>query len=103
MDKYGNALRYGKYAVVSVVSKSFIKDLDIKEYESVIKEKTDIIINKWLDFENEIVEKPENETYFYKYQEKEDTKTVYNFDGYYKGKTINQDLQNFNFNVNYQE
>ena len=79
------------------------KDLDIKEYESVIKEKTDIIINKWLDFENEIVEKPENETYFYKYQEKEDTKTVYNFDGYYKGKTINQDLQNFNFNVNYQE
>ena len=99
MDKYGNALRYGKYAVIGIVSRGFDKILDIKEYKSVVEEKTNSILEKWLSFENEITKKQSNKDYFYKYQEGEDIKFVYNFDGYYKGKTINKDLEDFNFDI----
>lgn len=99
VDRYGNALRYGKYAVVSVVSRSFKESFDIKKYESIAKENTDLILKKWLSFEDEITKKPSNEDYFYKYKEGESDSVIYNFDGYYKGKTINKDLIEHNFNI----
>lgn len=99
VDRYGNALRYGKYAVVSVVSRSFKESFDIKKYESIAKENTDLILKKWLSFEDEITKKPSNEDYFYKYKEGESDSVIYNFDGYYKGKTINKDLIEHNFYI----
>lgn len=99
MDKYGNALRYGKYAVINIVSRKFSEDLDITEYERSVKEATDQTLGKWIIFENQVIKKQANKDYFYEYQEENNIKTIYNFDGYYKGKTINKDLKEFDFDT----
>lgn len=99
MDKYGNALRYGKYAVINIVSRKFSEDLDITEYGCSVKETIKQTLAKWIVFENQVIEKQSNKDYFYEYQEEDNMKTIYNFDGYYKGKTINKDLEEFNFDV----
>lgn len=99
MDKYGNALRYGKYAVINIVSRKFSEDLDITEYDRSVKEVIEQTLAKWIVFENQVIEKQSNKDYFYKYQEEDNIKTIYNFDGYYKGKTINKDLEEFNFDI----
>ena len=99
MDKYGNALRYGKYAVINIVSRKFSEDLDITKYECSVKETINQTLAKWIIFENQVIEKQSNKDYFYEYQEENNIKTIYNFDGYYKGKTINKDLKEFNFDA----
>lgn len=99
MDKYGNALRYGKYAVINIVSRKFSEDLDITEYERSVKEATDQTLGKWIIFENQVIKKQANKDYFYEYQEENNIKTIYNFDRYYKGKTINKDLKEFDFDT----
>ena len=99
MDKYGNALRYGKYAVVNIVCRKFNESINVLQYESNIKNVTEKVLDRWIAFENYIIEQPDNIDYFYKYQEDDNTKTIYNFDGYYKGKTINTDLISFDFEI----
>ena len=99
MDKYGNALRYGKYAVINIASRKFSKDLDITEYGYSVNEAIEQTLAKWIFFENQVIEKQSNKDYFYEYQEEDNIKTIYNFDGYYKGKTINKDLEEFNFDI----
>lgn len=99
MDKYGNALRYGKYAVINIMSRKFNENLDITRYESRAKEDIKEILDKWIAFENQVIEKESNKDYFYEYKEEGNVKIIYNFDGYYKGKTINKDLKEFNFNI----
>lgn len=99
MEKYGNALRYGKYAVINIVSRKFREDLDVTEYNCNVKEATEQVLYKWKDFENKIIKKQSNNDYFYKYKEEDNIRTIYNFDGYYKGKTINKDLEDFDFDI----
>jgi hypothetical protein len=78
--KLGFALRYGKYAITSVIFKLNFNNSDI---ESTMQE----VKSKWLNFENYIKTLPHNSDYF----GGEDQ----NFDNYYKGKTINKDLVEF--------
>lgn len=100
IDKYGHALRYGKYAVVNVVCKNFNDTLDITEYTNNVQQITDQVLKKWKDFENYIIKQDNNSYYFYEYEdENQNTRTIYNFDGYYKGLTIDTDLKEFNFNL----
>ena len=99
MEKFGYALRYAKYAVINIVCKNFNNNIDIVDYDNNVKEHTNSILEKWKSFENTIIQKPSNIDYFYEYQEGDNIKTIYDFDGYYKGKTINNDLESFNFDV----
>ena len=81
------------------MSRKFSEDLDITEYDRSVKEVIEQTLAKWIVFENQVIEKQSNKDYFYKYQEEDNIKTIYNFDGYYKGKTINKDLEEFNFDI----
>lgn len=99
LEKFGYALRYAKYAVINIVCKSFNNNIDIVDYDNNVKQYTNSILEKWKSFENTIIQKKSNIDYFYEYQEGDNIKTIYDFDGYYKGKTINNDLENFNFDV----
>ncbi len=91
---YGQALRYGKYAVVSVCS--FIK-------ENTQTVNADVIVNaillKWLEFESYSVSQPTNATYFRVYidPDTEEKQKELNYSGYYKGKTLDEDLAQFFF------
>lgn len=100
IKRYGYALRYGKYAVTYVVSKNFLETIDVDDYEANVKMYTDIVLAQWLEFERNIVNKIQNYDYFYQTtNEKGVVENYYNFDGYYKGKTINSDLDEYHFSL----
>lgn len=91
---YGQAFRYGKYAVTSIVVRTHFKNIASLEH---VEEYSDQVLDKWIDFERYATEKPENSFYFRTYQDEQTNEITrnYNFDGYYKGRTLNADLANF--------
>ncbi|MDP3878127.1 MAG: AIPR family protein [Methylobacter sp.] len=91
---YGQAFRYGKYAVTSIsVATCYIDKKSIDD----VKQHVSSVLNLWLEFERYASEKPENSFYFRTYQDDETGTTTrdYNYDGYYKGRTLNADLNNY--------
>jgi hypothetical protein len=94
---YGYALRYGKYSVISVINNYFNDAFDPNEYKEKSIEITKSILNRWLDFEEFIINQTYNKMYFRDIinQETKEIRKMLDFDGYYKGGTINKDLINF--------
>ncbi len=99
INTYGNALRYGKYAVVNVVTRFFNESFQISMYKDFARIISDQILNQWQDYEKAVSEKAYNRDYFYYFMENDKKNIYYNFDGYYKGRTINRDLESYKFNV----
>lgn len=96
INTYGNALRYGKYAVVNIVSKIYSDNIDIFEYERHAIKATDDVLIRWLDFEKHVSEQTYNDYYFYDSVDERGEVTRYaNFDGYYKGRNVDYDLEQF--------
>jgi hypothetical protein len=92
MMNYGRALRYGKFAVISACRLKYEGEQSINNAGKIV----DSILNKWLEFETYIASLPENNSYFITLDK--DTRTQkqeVNFDGYYKGRTLNSDLIKF--------
>jgi hypothetical protein len=96
---YGQGLRYGKYAIVYAACKAHTDRIHTVNYEEKAKEETDKILAKWLSFESRVTKLKHNSAYFYEI--KDDTTgqkfLEVNFDGYYKGSTLDRDLQSFKF------
>jgi len=92
-DKFGNALRYGKFSVVTACMLSNQQDYSLDIVEDLVT----TTLSKWLAFENSATRHPMNKDYFR--TEKDDQNNIsrqtLNFDGYYKGKTVNIDLNRF--------
>lgn len=91
---YGQAFRYGKYAVTSIaVAKHYKGDESIAN----VNEHADAIVDAWIGFEQFASEKPENSFYFRVYEDEDTGSTTrdYNYDGYYKGRTLNADLSEY--------
>ena len=91
---YGHSLRYGKYAVISAIMNEYskVKNKDISETVSEVLE-------KWLEFEDDIILKNNNGNYFREIKDIETgtIRQILNFDGYYKGRTLNQQIKDFKF------
>jgi len=103
---YGQGLRYGKYAIVTVASKSYTPLLQVVDYEEKVKEETEAILSRWLEFENQIKALKHNEIYFRKTTDPETKKETIeaDFSGYYKGSTLDRDLDDFfGLSLNWQE
>lgn len=99
LKNYGSALRYGKFAVISVAIKKFSYDLITADYDSFTNILIKEILNQWLGFEKYILKLPKNIKYF---KERIDPDTgeksiETNYDGYYKGSTLELDLELFKF------
>lgn len=94
---YGYVLRYGKYSIISVISTYFDNKLKIENYEKFATETLMSILEKWLKFEEYISVQEHNKSYFRKIVDPETNiiRQITDYDGYYKGKTINKDLKNF--------
>ncbi len=94
---YGNALRYGKMAVVAIASRSFDNRIKSEDY---IQKATNIVkecLSKWIEFENYISNLKHNENYFRAYTDIGTDRIKYevNYDNYYKGRTLNNDLKEY--------
>ncbi|MFK3989076.1 AIPR family protein [Psychrobacter sp. NPDC064578] len=92
---YGYSLRFGKLSVVYAVMKSF-SNHDFSKME----ERIDFILSKWLGFEKYVVNLDSNKSYFREIvdQDTQEVRLISNFDGYYKGKTLNSQLEKYDFN-----
>ncbi|MBU3144637.1 AIPR family protein [Clostridium sp. CF012] len=99
VNTYGNALRYGKYAIVNVVTRFFDESFEISIYKDLAKNITDKVLNQWLGFEKAVSEKSYNNDYFYSYMDDNKKNIFYNFDGYYKGRNIDNDIKGYKFNI----
>ncbi|MFQ9981302.1 MAG: AIPR family protein [Finegoldia magna] len=110
---YGEGLRYGKYAIINVISK-FLTDEYFDRTENSLNSITDEILDQWKEFERMQSNKKSNIDYFYEKEEilKQGNKNgeekmenlgintrVEDFDNYYKGSTINNDLNNYEFKI----
>ena len=100
VNTYGNALRYGKYAVVNVASKFYREEFALSDYKNIAIGVVDQILGQWTSFEKYVSEKSYNSDYFYSYSEDGQKNIYYNFDGYYKGRNINYDISNYKFKAN---
>lgn len=89
---FGNALRYGSYAVVYAAVVNCGNNYDIDNVETHIGN----IVNRWIDFENHIQEKKDNNKYF-KLVRNQEGKEYYemNYNGYYRGTTLGNDIYSF--------
>ena len=110
---YGEGLRYGKYAIINVISK-FLTDEYFDRTEDSLNSIADEILDQWKDFERMQSNKKSNIDYFYEKEEilKQENKNgkekmenlvittrVEDFDNYYKGSTINNDLNDYEFKI----
>lgn len=110
---YGEGLRYGKYAIINVISK-FLTDEYFDRTEDSLKLIADEILDQWKEFERMQSNKKSNSDYFYEKDEilKQESKNgkekmenqvitrrVEDFDNYYKGSTINNDLNDYEFKI----
>lgn len=94
---YGYSLRYGSFSVVTVCLAKYYQD---KRSTNNVVNHVEQVISSWKDFEEEITKYPSNSAYF-RYYEDPDTlekRSEVNFEGYYKGKTLNSDLTTY-FNL----
>lgn len=85
MNKFGRALRYGKNPVVAIcINKGLNKRLSAAA-------SVDAILAQWIRFETWVAEKKSNEAYL--------NDGGFDYVNYYKGATINSDLQNYPFDI----
>jgi len=93
---YGQALRYGKYAVIAVCN-LLSKDKTLKSASQLVE----TILSNWLKFESYAVSLPTNSTYFRIYvdPDTEEKQKELNYSGYYKGRTLDEDLSKFFFEI----
>lgn len=85
--KYGQGIRYGKYAIISACA-LVIEKIQTNKSEQLVER----ILDYWLGFEKSIIEKIENNLYFKKQEKK---KLVLDYANYYKGKTVNTDINQY--------
>lgn len=90
---YGHGLRYGKFAVIAACRLKYQANNSLTKVDSIVNE----VLDRWLGFESYITDLPSNNSYFRFYVDQDSgvEKQELNFDGYYKGRTINNDLKQF--------
>jgi len=87
---FGQALRYGKFAVVAVCN-ALTKGHEPEGSTALVER----VLEQWLTFEANAVSKHTNRDYFATYKDPEtgENRQELNFSGYYKGSTIADDLR----------
>lgn len=94
---YGNALRYGKLAVIYVARRRLRVAIQGSDVESLARTSVDDALAKWLEFEDFARRRSTNREYFRKIVDPSTGEEVLetNFDGYYKVHNVRRDLNKF--------
>jgi hypothetical protein len=97
-DNFGNALQYGKYGVLCAASylslSKSLGNLKWKTKEQLDNQSETIaneILMNWIAFESDIIKYKHNNIYV------DHNNKSFNFDNYYKGKTLDVDLKKYFF------
>jgi hypothetical protein len=94
---YGNAIRYGKMAVVSLACRKCTDNMIDEGLEQAAEKAVNEYLEKWPAFEASVSSLPHNSDYFTPSVDTGSDKVRYdmNWDNYYKGRNLNQDLKNY--------
>lgn len=87
-----------RYAIACVVSQKYSEDLNPADFEEIVMNELGQVINRWPDFEKYVRNDETNKNYYFRevYDQQTGEKTVEtNWGGYYKGRTLNRDLQSY--------
>jgi len=86
---FGMSLRYGKMAVISAVGVTDVKEEELanKRIFETALEKLLSVLERWKKFEDSVRGKAENKDYA--------LEGGFDFDNYYKGKTVDSDIKGF--------
>lgn len=96
-NKYGTAnfgygLVYGKYSIISACMLQYVGEQSFLTIGEIV----DNVLKQWLKFESHVITKPANEVYFKKFIDESGVERLQlNFDNYYKGKTLIDDIKKF--------
>jgi hypothetical protein len=87
--EFGMSLRYGKMAVISAVGVTGVPEADLSydKINETVSKKLLVVLRRWKAFEDWAKAKKENKDY--------ETDEGFDFDNYYKGKTLNKDIASF--------
>lgn len=94
---YGNAIRYGKMAVVFAASLLFHDNLEQSEIEAYAVNCTNTVLSRWSDFETFVKKQPHNSQHF-KQRVDPDTNNIIvelHFVSFYKGSKVQDDIKEF--------
>jgi len=85
---FGISLKYGKMSIISAIGSLHAKDeIEVADVETKSKEFVEEVSKMWKDFISYASKNPENKTYI--------NEGILNYDQYYKGGTVNNDIKNF--------
>lgn len=93
-----NVKYYARYAIIYVVSKTFEESLPSDQFDDRASCEVREVLSKWHDFEKAAMKNVVNRQYYFKEQttDNQDMKQVdANWQGYYKGRTLQGDLDAF--------
>lgn len=93
LEKYGNAIDHGIFAVVSACRLNYKDESSLQQLETIIND----VLAKWKKFEAYAQRRPDNKIYI-KSQFDVKSKTLkqfFDFGLYYKGQTLNEDLLSY--------
>ena len=97
INLFGSALRYGRFAVIAALaildSKKQLPDPEAPEFKELIAG----LLRQWPEFEKTIHEFPANVQYFTRVKDPitGEERIENDWDGYYKGVTINENIRDF--------
>jgi hypothetical protein len=100
--QYGYGLRYGKFAIISACVRYFDDSIKSSEYPIICENLITLILGGWKNFEKYVSELPINRSYFIETRNPDNGEIIkyQNFDGYYKGTTVNNNIQEYSFLAN---
>jgi hypothetical protein len=94
---FGNALRYGKFAVVAVAHSALHEEVTASNVDELSRRIVDDALGQWLDFEDYAKRQPPNRRFFRRISNPEtgeETLEV-DFNRYYKARNLRRDLEDF--------
>jgi hypothetical protein len=94
---FGNAIRYGKFSVVSIANAMLREEPSSANIEGLVEDKLNRTLERWLAFEEYARQLPTNKEHFRKVTDPETGKETIetNFDSYYKVQNVKRDLERF--------
>lgn len=94
IEAYGQALRYGRYAVAYAASGLHVAGMPADRLEEHAIDSVKKRLEKWLEFEKWAIGRKENENYLLQGTDSHgDPMMSMDFDNYYKGRTVNGDVE----------
>ncbi len=84
--------------MVGVIARQYDENLkNSTKFEQSVKDACHNVLNQWARFEEYIKVQPQNRSYFRLYTDPATGQQILevNFDNYYKGRTLSNDLVNF--------